>query len=680
MLRKEVRILLLLAILFTCGIRAQTFSFQPHRFGQNLFAGGIDNPRFRFVDIDGDADADLFTFDRDEVLQFYRNIEGAFILEPHQTFGISVGSWFHFVDIDGDGDQDCFTNGASSEVRLYTNTGSSSVPAFQMTVAAMIDTFGNEMFSERFSVPTFADIDADGDFDFFSGSQSGSITFYKNVGTASTPKFAFVTNEFDGITIVGGGLRKVMHGASGIEFFDYDSSGTLDLFWGDYFNPSMYLLKNIGTAADAHYVLTDSTYPKEEIVATFGFNIPQHIDIDGDSVADLMVGTVFPTEGYDNFWYYKNAGSNAQPFYVLQTKNFIPMYDAGGRSSVALADFDSDGDIDLCSSTDGGGITIYKNNGTAQQPLFSLTPSFSLKLDLLFATVAAGDLNNDAKPDLLVGDFSGTVRLLQNTTVSNSISFAQTPFALDTIDVGNSSAPCIGDVDQDGVRDILVGASGGGIHYYKNTGSNALPAYTLISTVFNSIDAGNDAMPFMLDVDSNGKNDLLIGNRDGTIIRYEFNPAAQQYDLLTSTFGGIDVKINASPAMTDIDGDSDLDLFVGNGKGGIYYFTNTIVNTFRQVNNSVPGSIVLKQNYPNPFNPSTTVTFSIPSSTFVRIEIFDALGRKIGTLVENYLQTGEHSVSWDATKFPSGTYFCRLSALSLNHRSVTHTRPMNLIK
>ncbi len=390
MFRKEGSIFLLLLFLFACDLFPQSFLFQPHRFGANLFAGGIDNPRFQFVDIDGDADPDLFIFDRDQSLLFFRNKQGEFILETDQTFGIRVGSWFHFVDIDGDSDRDCFTNGDFSEVRLYTNVGSATAPSFHMTDASMIDTSGNEMFSERFSVPTFADIDADGDFDFFSGSQSGSITFYKNVGTPSTPKFAYVTSEFDGIKIVGGGgFHKPMHGASGIEFFDVDSNGTLDLFWGDYFNPSMYLLKNIGTAANAHYVLTDSTYPKENIVNTFGFNIPQHAEIDGDSFSDLMVGTVFPTEGYNNFWFYKNIGNNAQPLYQLLTKNFLAMFDVGVRSSVAFADFDGDNDTDMSIASGDGIINIYSNTGTTTQPAFSTIPSFTFTTNQFFATICS---------------------------------------------------------------------------------------------------------------------------------------------------------------------------------------------------------------------------------------------------------------------------------------------------
>jgi len=682
MLRNTGSIISSLILLFCCELQSQSFSFQPHAFGANVFAGGIDMPRYRFVDIDGDNDDDLFILDRDERLFFYRNNNGVFLLESNQTFGLTVGSWFHFVDIDSDGDVDCFTNGDVSEVRLFTNIGSKNTPQFQMTIAALVDTAGLELFSERFSVPTFADIDADGDFDFFTGNSVGTITFYRNVGTATTPRFAFVTNEFDGIKIVGGAVSfpKAKHGASGIEFFDADSNGTLDLFWGDYFNPSLYFLKNVGTPTTPHYTLLDSTYPNEALISTQGFNIPQHLDIDRDGVVDLLAGSVFPNTGYDNLWFLKNIGTNAQPFYQLQTKNFLPMIDVGTRSAVAVADFDGDGIIDLCVSSAEGTINIFRNTGTAIHPNFSVTPSLTISLGAFYATVAARDLNGDGKHDLLVGNYSGGVRFYKNTTSAGVLSFSQTPFPLDGIDVGQSSAPCIADVDNDGIVDVLIGTSAGTLHFYKNVGTDSSPTFSLISSTFNSIDVGNDAVPFVIDIEGNGKSDLLIGNSDGKIFRYQYNSTTGQYDSITSQFAHIDVRLNASQALADIDSDGDLDLFVGNGKGGVFYFENGAVNAVVKKPDVMPTSVLLHQNYPNPFNSSTRIVFVLPYGAHIELSVFDLLGRKVETIVKSYLQSGEHSVFWSAANLPSGIYFYRLSVLSKNASPVTTTRSMLYLK
>ena len=86
-------------------------------------------------------------------------------------------------------------------------------------------------------------------------------------------------------------------------------------------------------------------------------------------------------------------------------------------------------------------------------------------------------------------------------------------------------------------------------------------------------------------------------------------------------------------------------------------------------------SYALDQNYPNPFNPTTTIRYSIPVSSRVQLEIFDLLGRKVATMVDNVQQAGEHTVVFSASSLPSGIYFYRLSA-----GSFSQIRRMVLIK
>ncbi len=73
-----------------------------------------------------------------------------------------------------------------------------------------------------------------------------------------------------------------------------------------------------------------------------------------------------------------------------------------------------------------------------------------------------------------------------------------------------------------------------------------------------------------------------------------------------------------------------------------------------------PRRFHLYQNYPNPFNPSTTIQFSVISSEFTVLKIFDVLGREVATLVSERLTPGRYQLTWNATGFPSGVYFCRL--------------------
>ncbi|MEX2088325.1 MAG: T9SS type A sorting domain-containing protein, partial [Bacteroidota bacterium] len=59
----------------------------------------------------------------------------------------------------------------------------------------------------------------------------------------------------------------------------------------------------------------------------------------------------------------------------------------------------------------------------------------------------------------------------------------------------------------------------------------------------------------------------------------------------------------------------------------------------------------------------TSLKFSLPTSTFVALRIFDALGRHVGTPVNEYRMAGEHSVAFDASDLPAGMYVCRLEAV-----------------
>lgn len=81
---------------------------------------------------------------------------------------------------------------------------------------------------------------------------------------------------------------------------------------------------------------------------------------------------------------------------------------------------------------------------------------------------------------------------------------------------------------------------------------------------------------------------------------------------------------------------------------------------------AVPGTFALRQNYPNPFNPSTTIEFSLPVESNVRLEIFDLLGRNIALLVSERLRAGVYRQAWNPFGLPTGMYFYRLQARSLS--------------
>lgn len=122
-------------------------------------------------------------------------------------------------------------------------------------------------------------------------------------------------------------------------------------------------------------------------------------------------------------------------------------------------------------------------------------------------------------------------------------------------------------------------------------------------------------------------------------------------------------------------------VFACGGQGLIIRTTNgggSFVG-LEQNGNSIPAEYSLNQNYPNPFNPSTKIGFNIPVNSFVTIEVFDMLGRKISDLVNNDLNAGSYNISFNASGLSSGIYFYRLTAVS-GGTNFTKTMKLNLIK
>jgi len=75
----------------------------------------------------------------------------------------------------------------------------------------------------------------------------------------------------------------------------------------------------------------------------------------------------------------------------------------------------------------------------------------------------------------------------------------------------------------------------------------------------------------------------------------------------------------------------------------------------------VPKTLELKQNFPNPFNPVTTIAYSVPERSHVRLKVYNILGQEVATLVDRMQNAGEHQVAWEASNQASGVYFYRLS-------------------
>jgi len=80
------------------------------------------------------------------------------------------------------------------------------------------------------------------------------------------------------------------------------------------------------------------------------------------------------------------------------------------------------------------------------------------------------------------------------------------------------------------------------------------------------------------------------------------------------------------------------------------------------ISTEIPDDYCLYQNYPNPFNPSTKIKFDIPKSSYVKLTVFDMLGREVEVLINEKVQPGSYEYYWDAYKYTSGVYFYRLQS------------------
>ncbi len=113
---------------------------------------------------------------------------------------------------------------------------------------------------------------------------------------------------------------------------------------------------------------------------------------------------------------------------------------------------------------------------------------------------------------------------------------------------------------------------------------------------------------------------------------------------------------------------------VGTHGRGVWEFNGNIIGIINQ-KLSVTGEYELQQNYPNPFNEETIINFSIKENQFVRLTIFDILGREIYNVINKELQAGEYRVSFNGKGLKSGVYFYRIQT-----EKFSSTRRMILLK
>ncbi len=376
------------------------------------------------IDIDSDGDLDVFIGDNSGTIKLYQNqgsisapnfvaADNVSVINPFNGLDLVYNATPVFTDIDNDGDADVFIGPSGGPVRFFRNSGTASAAEFDFDEVPLAT--ANVINS---AMPTFADIDGDGDLDAFIGQYDSpaGITFYQNNGTSSVPDFVAA----DGVSVINPLASYSEANSSFVAFADIDSDGDLDAFIGQY-GGTVKFLSNQGTATLPNFVEADGSTIVNPLlsVAVNGYAAPAFVDIDNDGDLDAFVGSL---DG--SVKYYQNQGSASTPDFVaadgVSVINPLMITGSVSRATPAFADLDHDGDLDVIVGNSEGNIYYYQNQGSNTQPSFVAADGSSIINPLQGfdfgkrITPFFADIDDDGDQDLFIGEAGGSVRLLEN--------------------------------------------------------------------------------------------------------------------------------------------------------------------------------------------------------------------------------------------------------------------------
>ena len=313
---------------------------------------GLTNVGFRsnssFADIDGDGDLDAFVgVDSYNNIFYFENTSTnssipAFIAPVVDVGSRSVPS---FVDIDGDGDLDAFVGERVGNINYFENTGTITAPTF--TLSTVTEPFGLTDVGEE-SAPTFVDIDGDGDLDAFVGEEDNNVNYFENTGTITAPAFTLSTDTAPfGLTNVGFSPTP--------SFVDIDGDGDLDAFM---INGSTFYFENTGTITAPAFTLSTDTAPfKLELTRSGSPSAPSFVDVDNDGDFDAFVGV----SGGD-IYYFENTGDSSNPAFAAPVRNSSGLTNVGNFSTPTFVDIDGDNFFEAIIGNSDGRLTYFESD------------------------------------------------------------------------------------------------------------------------------------------------------------------------------------------------------------------------------------------------------------------------------------------------------------------------------
>lgn len=528
------------------------------------WAGGLNSAQFCDPDLNNDGKRDLIVFEKTEnrFLTFIADEDGSYLLQrayiPHLP---PVQGWVITKDFNCDGVDDLFTYNNGS-IMVYRGVYHQDTLNFELWSDGIYyegSGFPINIYSSFVDRPAIADFDFDGDLDILTFSVSANrMLLYKNMRQEyqlDCDELQFILKDNCWGNVYESGLSPVIdmrdtcdykfnhgrlvqrHAGSTLEAYDIRNRGVLDVLMGDASLTLVNHLKNNGDRQNASILAQDTSFPSYNVPARLhSFPLATFIDVNHDGKKDLIV-TPFEGLGVDNHenvLLYENISTDTLKL-SFSTSSFMigEMINAGENSVPTAIDINGDGLKDLIiggtfrkSEVQRPVLLYYKNIGTLEYPVFQLEDDNFLNFSSTALTAPhphAGDIDGDGKIDLLVGTGDGRILFYKNIHAGNGFSSHAPTFIKylnNDLDVGQNAAPFVIDIDQDGKKDLFVGEYNGNINWYKNVASSGQIQLEWMTDSVGKISTRTEFLPFgyssltIADINGDGKQDAIIGGYD----------------------------------------------------------------------------------------------------------------------------------------------------------------------